>query len=102
MRLFKMSNKLSKYNPNNPTTIKKKFKNLQKDMKFLKQTNPSTSMTIIMTTKVLQVMNFQSPKHYSKVPEDMKNLKQYNIVQQENMKFITKYTCQNKFRMKTQ
>ena len=100
MRLFKMSNKLSKYNPNNPTTIKKKFKNLQQDMKFLKQINPF--MTIIVTTKVQQVMNFQSPKHNSKVLEDMKNLKQYNIVLQENMKFITKYTCQNKFRMKTQ
>ena len=62
MRLFKMSNKLSKYNPNNPTTIKKKFKNLQKDMKFLKQINPFTSMTIIMTTKVQQVMNIQNPK----------------------------------------
>ena len=95
-----MSNKLSKYNPNNPTTIKKKFKILQQDMKFLKQTNPS--MTIIVITKVQQEMNFQNPKHYSKVLEDMKNLKQYNIVLQENMKFITKYTCQNKFRMKTQ
>ena len=88
MRLFKMSNKLSKYNPNNPTTIKKKFKNLQQDMKFLKQINPFTSMTIIMTTKVQQVMNIQNPKHYSKVLEDMKNLKQYNIVLQKNMKFI--------------
>ena len=67
-------------------------------MKFLNKFNPSTRMKIIMTTKVQQEMNFRNPKQYNKVLEDMRNLNQFNIVLQENTKFLTKHLS----RMKTQ